>query len=219
MLYPNQINSIISKIEIPVYSKDDLKYNNKEWKWEDKDFPRIPALLSFGRMINELNISSEKMLTFNAPSDPELEYIKTGIRHNFNYKDDREKNDLHSFDFKDKDYDFVMINQTIEHLYNPYIVVKNIYKHMRIDGYLYINAPCNNIPHEEPNHFYTGFTSAGLGAIVLESGFEIIRIGQWGNFDYLTKLFKEGWADYKICSWNNEKSCPIICWVLAKKLI
>jgi len=218
MLTIEQINEIYNKIEIPQYSNADIRYNNKTWKWEDKDFPRIPALITFGRMVNEFKIHSNKMLTFNAPSDPEIEYIKTGVIHNFNYKEDKVKYDLHSFDFNDKDYDFVMINQTLEHLYNPFVVTSNVYRHMKIGGYFYMNAPCNNIPHEEPIHFYTGFTTTGLGSIIVESGFEIIKIGQWGNFDYLIKLFREGWADYRRCSWNNEKNCPIICWVLAKKI-
>lgn len=218
MLKEEQIKGLYAKIDIPQYSNEYLKYNNKKWKWEDKDFPRIPSLISFISIVQELQIEPKKMLMFNAASDPEIEYLKVGTIHNVNYIDDKDKNDMHTFNFFEKDYDFVMLNQTLEHLYNPFKALLNVYSHMKAGGYIYLNAPSNNKPHDIPNHFYTGFTATGLGALLIESGFEIIKLGQWGNIDYLIKIFKKGWTDYRENIWDNNKECPVICWALARKL-
>jgi hypothetical protein len=217
MLTETQVIGIYQSVEVPQYSEACTKYNNKNWKWENKDFPRIPSLIAFNDMVCEFNLLSKKMLTFNALSDPELEYLKTDLIHNILYDSDKIKNDIHSFNFADKDYDFVMVNQTLEHIYNPFKALANIHNHMCTGGYIYLNVPCVNIPHSMPNHFYTGFTATGLGALVTECGFKVLRLGQWGNMAYLTKLFIKGWTDFRENIWDNDKNCPIICWVLAKK--
>ena len=217
MLNENQIEALYKKIDTPQYSSEYLKYDNKKWKWEGKDFPRISSLIYFIEMVQELHIEPQKMLSFNATHDPEIEYLKTSTLHNINYLDDKNKNDIHTFDLLEKDYDFVMLNQTLEHLYNPFKALLNVYNHMKMGGYIYINAPSNNKPHDVPNHFYTGFTATGLGALLVESGFEVLRLGQWGNLEYLKKIFEKGWTDYRENMWYNNKECPIICWVLARK--
>lgn len=95
--------------------------------------------------------------------------------------------------------------------------LKNIYNHMTDGVLFYANVPVNNIPHNTPEHFYTGLTPVGLGAIIELAGFEIIEIGQWGNYDYLQKIFTSGGCDYTNAKYNNEINCPIITWIFAKK--
>jgi SAM-dependent methyltransferase len=139
---------------------------------------------------------------------------------NYNYDDDPYKYDLHTLDLNNKNFDFVMINQTIEHLYNPIVAIENIYKHLKKGGLFYTNVPSNNIPHSTPEHYYTGITPVGIGAMVKSAGFEILEIGQWGNKKYLNLMYnKNGWGDisYDSMPGKNEINCPLITWVLAKK--
>ena len=71
-----------------------------------------------------------------------------------------------------------MLNQTLEHLYDPILCLNNVFNHMRTGGILYANVPAVNIPHLTPFHYYTGYTATGLGAVVKSAGFEILKIGQ-----------------------------------------
>tara|TARA_R100000315_G_C5200950_1_gene118158 strand:+ start:190 stop:903 length:714 start_codon:yes stop_codon:yes gene_type:complete len=204
-----------------------LERNNKNWRWEGKDFPRVISLLEFERYVQKYNFQIKKLLLLNAEwhgSEPEVEYLTGRYKSvlGINYSDNPEKYDLHRLQIKHKDFDFVMLNQTLEHVYNPYTCLTNIKKHMVKDGYLYINVPACNIPHSEPFHFYTGYTPMGLAALAHETGYEILEIGQWGNKEYLGRLFgitgERWWAEYNMLNAPgiNEIENPVITWGLFK---
>lgn len=50
-------------------------------------------------------------------------------------------------------------------------------------------------------------------------GFDILKIGQWGNKEYLNVLYSNGWSDYRYSNnpGLNEIDCPIITWCFAIK--
>ena len=200
-----------------------LQLNNKEWKWEGKDFPRIISLLEFARFIKEYDRTFNSVLSFNGNKDPEYEYLKYKNRYNYSYKDDVDKYDLHNLQLDRSDFDFVMLNQTLEHLYDPISALKNIYKHLSDGAIFYANVPCNSIPHTTPFHYYTGITPSGLGALIKLAGFEILEIGQWGNVEYFKQMFDNKWSDYKHMYkltdhvGHNDLNCPIITWCWAIK--
>lgn len=200
------------------YHKLPMELNRKKWRWEGKDVMRVIALLEFNRFVKENNIFSEKALCF-ARSDPEFEYIKTNKIYEYQYTLDVIKHDLHSLNIPEKDFDFVMCNQTLEHVYDPITCLKNIYKVMRSGGILYINVPANNIPHSTPFHFFTGYTSMGLATTIKLAGFELLNIGQWGNKEYMYKMFQSnGWPDYSsLRNYYNDPTCPLITWAFAIK--
>ena len=216
-IYNNYVKINETSDYINKYNNLPLQYNNKNWKWEGKDFPRIISLLEFKEFMENNNNTFNNVLSFNGSNDPEYEYINCNSITNYNYTDDKINNDLHSLKLNKNDFDFVMLNQTLEHLYDPITCLRNIYAHLKDGAIFYANVPVNNIPHSIPEHYYTGITPVGLGAIVESVGFEILEIGQWGNFDYLKKLFTIGWCDYRDVSTNNEINCPIITWIFAKK--
>jgi len=62
------------------------------------------------------------------------------------------ENDLHKFINIEK-CDFFLFSQTIEHLYNPFIAIKNIYDNLNDNGYVFTSVPTNVIPHDTPFHF------------------------------------------------------------------
>lgn len=194
---------------------------NDKWRWENKDFPRVISILEFKRYMNKYNFHFKNVLSFNGKGDPEYEFVKYDEITNYNYKDDKINYDLHNLNLDKNDFDFVMFNQTIEHLFNPILCIKNIYNHLKNGGIFYANVPSNNIPHDTPIHYYTGITPSGLGVMTKLAGFEILEIGQWGNRNYLNTLFAKGWSDYKYNDnpGKNDFNCPLITWVLAKKFI
>jgi len=197
--------------------------NNKRWRWEGKDFPRVISLLEFERFIEKYNFQIDKLLAFNGPEDPEIEYLQNRIKkiYNVEYEKNPEKADLHTLDLPIKDADFVLLNQTLEHIYNPQQCLANIINHMKVGGYFYTNVPACNAPHSEPYHFFTGYTPMGLAAAAHQVGFKILEIGQWGNIEYMVKLWTRnpGWSDYTQLSSPglNETDNPVITWGLFMK--
>ena len=188
----------------------------KGWnnKWDTKDMPRNFAILDFIDWTKKYNINTGNELGITSSTDPELEFIKYKNKTLIQYP----PHDLHIYYDKYKlKFDFFIFNQTIEHLYNPFIAVKNIYYYIKPGGYVYTSVPTINIPHMTPTH-YNGYNPMGLALLFLSAGFEIIEIGQWGNYDYITKLFKNhGWPDANQVSHKNEERNVVQCWILAKK--
>lgn len=201
-----------------------MEKNNTIWRWEGKDLPRVIAVLEFERFVNEHKISSEKALFIDSDNDPEEAYLSYKNSRRVKYEDDPINHDLHTLNLSEKDFDFVMLNQVLEHVYDPIRCLQNAHKHMKSGGVLYLNAPANNIPHSTPFHYYTGFTATGLGAMLQAAGFKLLSIGQWGNQAYLKLLFSNNnWPDYREVAalepnpGINDFNCPIIVWAFAQK--
>lgn len=219
-LYNNHIKPHLNEEYRTRYVPLPMHKNKSFWPWEGKDFPRVIAVLEFERFINSHSITSQKALAINGASDPEWHYLPTQKIVTTSYDLDPIKHNLYSLDLEDKDFDFVMVNQTFEHIYDPIGCLQNIYDHMQEGAILYFNVPANSIPHWTPFHFYTGFTPSGVGAIVQAVGFKILSIGQWGNIEYIKKMFSENdWPDYRQFKnpGYNDFSCPVIIWVFALK--
>ena len=140
-------------VPLPVYK------NNKQWRWEEKDFPRVISLLEFERYIEKYDLRPDKILC-----------------------------------------------------------IESLKKHLKPGGYLYINVPACNAPHSEPFHYFTGYTPMGLAATVYQAGLQIKEIGQWGNVEYLVKLWTRnpGWSEYRHLQnpGLNEFHNPVITWGL-----
>jgi SAM-dependent methyltransferase len=204
---------------IKKYKNLPLCYNQPEWRWEGKDFPRVIALLEFRELVKKYSIAPLSALYFNIDDDPEIHLLNPQEITNV-YYDGSLNTDLHFFEYPKKDFDFVMINQTLEHIYDPITCLKRLKNHMRKGGLLYFNVPACNIPHAEPRHYYTGFTSMGIAAIVASAGFKILEIGQWGSLEYINYIFEKGtWPDYReLTNYENNMKCPVIIWCLAVAL-
>lgn len=196
-----------------------LNFNNKKWKWEGKDFPRVPCVLDFSEWINKYNLSTVDSLLSTCTSDPELEYITSNNIEYLPYNNG--KGDFHTLDLKKK-FDFILFNQTIEHLYNPFISMSNLYNHLNDGGHMFTSMPTINIPHMVPFHF-NGYTPIGLCMLMKSVGFEILELGFWGNYEYISKLFKnQNWPSYeelidKNGNITNESKNTVQCWILVKK--
>lgn len=192
----------------------------KAWNynWGHHDFPRVWCILDFIEWTKKHNINVEH-LGCTCDSDPELEFINPTKKTIISYPE----YDLHSISksFKNE-FDFFVFNQTIEHLYNPFEAMKQIYEVVKPGGYVFTSVPTINIPHSTPIHF-NGFNPMGLATLFKVSNFEIIEIGQWGNFDYITKSWQHhSWPGYDMLHKNNvitnEERNVCQCWILAKKL-
>ncbi|MBI4525298.1 MAG: methyltransferase domain-containing protein [Deltaproteobacteria bacterium] len=177
-----------------------LEKNGKRWKWEGKAFPRVITVLEFDRIVRKYGIRPRKLLMYNGgdEGDPELEYIQSDHVIFVNYKEATGENDLQTLDLPEKDFDFVLCAQTLEHLYDPIAALERLFSHMLPGGYLFTSVPVVNIQHSTPFHHYTGYTPVGLGSVCCAAGFEILEIGQWGNINYISLVFStKTWPDYR----------------------
>ena len=189
-----------------------------EYSWKNYDFPRVWCILDFIEWTEKHNIKNIKKLGYTCNTDPELEFLNPESKTILEYPE----YDLHEISqyFKEE-FDFFLFNQTIEHLYNPFEAIRQIFTTIKHGGYIFTSVPTVNISHNAPIHF-NGFNPMGLALLFKCAGFEIIEIGQFGNYEYLSRMFKtQSWPGYNDLQKNNfipnEENNVCQCWILARK--
>jgi hypothetical protein len=187
--------------------------------WDNHDYPRNLCILDFRDWVAKYNLEQVEHLAYTFKDDPELQFLRANKSTELAYP----PHDLHTISNTYKDeFDFFVFNQTLEHLYNPYEAVRQIYTTLKPGGYVFTSVPTLNVPHWMPSHF-TGFTPMGLATLFMGANFEIIDMGQWGNCNYIKKLFEtHSWPDYKEMKAfgdviPNEERNVCQCWILARK--
>ena len=158
------------------------------------DFPRLITLLEFERIVAEQAIVAERVLMLNGgpEGDPELAYLDHRHVDRADYEQDPERFDLHSPRFDRSDYDFAILSQTLEHLYDPSRAVAHLFAALAPGGYVWASVPTVSQQHSMPHHFITGFTPIGFACLFASAGFEVVEVGQWGNSDYVSQTFGLG---------------------------
>jgi hypothetical protein len=136
--------------------------------------------------------------------------------------------DLHTMDndviLEGQPFQFALVSQTLEHLYDPLVSLINVYDKLDDGGYFFTSTPCVNRPHMTPIHF-RHYTPLGFRVLLLQAGFEIVEEGQWGNLDYLLNLFHlqgMNWPSYvrgEVGSLpiKNDPERPVQVWALVRK--
>jgi hypothetical protein len=210
---------IKSKTYFEKFSKIDKYLSVHELEqYKNIDPPRLASILDFKEWIFKHSISKGDKLLYTCESDPEISYINYKQKTYLSYP----PYDLHTFNIKEKNHDFIIFNQTIEHLYNPFIAMQNLYDHMNRGAFLYTTVPTINIPHMTPIHFW-GVTPIGLCLLAISVGLEIIECGYWGSQKYLDHIFhNNSWPGYQNISTNYNLEYNSVCqaqtWILAKKI-
>lgn len=194
--------------------------NDEKLRFNRYDFPRIASLFDYKDWIKKYDLNHVGKLLSTCQNDLELEYITFDDITVCDYEKDQ-KYDLHTMNLEEKNYDMIIFNQTIEHLYNPFVAMKNLYDHLKPGGYLYTTVPIINIPHIVPFHFW-GVYPIGLCALSSSVGFNVLECGYWGNLNYINTIFSvNGWVnisdiivDGKL---ENVNHCQSQTWVLVQK--
>jgi SAM-dependent methyltransferase len=184
-------------------------------KLKGLDAPRVFCLLDFKLWLAKYKLNPKDVLV-TEKDDPEIKLLpETCNLYEYKYEDGH---DLHIFDVPKKDFDFALISQTIEHLHTPSKMMKHIFHHLKPGGYFFTSVPTTNIPHNTPIHFQH-FYPIGLILLGLQSGFEVVEVGFWGNKEYIIKMFStNGWPDiYQLNTLENDILYPAGCWALFRK--
>ena len=192
-------------------SKDELEI------FKNTDPPRVVSIIDFKEWIEKYSLKNGNNLLSTCNSDPELSYLSYKNKTDIPYP----PYDLHTLDLETKNYDFIIFNQTIEHLYNPFLCLKNLYDHLNNGGFLYTSVPTINIPHMTPIHFW-GVTPIGLCLLMKSVGFQILECGYWGSQKYIEYIFKKNkWPGYNDISNNYDLEYDAVCqaqtWILVRK--
>ena len=193
-MYFISLYEIYKKVKLPqTYFEICNSITDIKEEYKTFDFPRVISILDFETWVKKYDLTSLKTVGTTSITDPELQQFKHSEIIDMNYP----KYDLHKYynEFENM-FDIFIFCQTLEHLYNPLLGLQNINKYVKKGGYVFTSVPTLNIPHLTPIH-YGGFTPMGLAVLFVQSGFEIVEMGQWGNLEYLTKLFKHfSWPNY-----------------------
>jgi SAM-dependent methyltransferase len=94
----------------------------------------------------------------------------------------------------DSSYDSVVCTQVYEHLADPVMAAREMYRVLKPGGFAVVTVPQMNEIHEAPHDYYR-YTKFGLGALFSGAGFEIVEMLQRGGH-YATL------AQMKIVRWN-----------------
>lgn len=81
----------------------------------------------------------------------------------------------------DNTFDVAICTEVLEHVPKPIEALKEISRILKTDGVLYLSAPLGCGLHQQPFHFYGGFTPHFYNKYLTEFGFKVIEIKPIGG--------------------------------------
>lgn len=103
--------------------------------------------------------------------------------------------DILNIPVPDKSYDVILCTEVIEHIPDPISAIKEISRILKPGGTLLITAPLLSGLHQEPYHFYGGYTKYWYQKFLAESDFSDINIEPNGSL--YTTYFSLGLTTFK----------------------
>lgn len=103
--------------------------------------------------------------------------------------------DILNIPVPDKSYDVILCTEVIEHIPDPISAIKEISRILKPGGTLLITAPLQSGLHQEPYHFYGGYTKYWYQKFLSENDFSEINIEANGSL--YTTYFSLGLTTFK----------------------
>lgn len=116
-------------------------------------------------------------------------------------------------------FDFIFIDQVLEHVRSPQQAIENIRAMLKINGIVVVTTPFLIRLHGSPEDHWR-WSETGLRLLLQAAGFEPDRIitRSWGNRACVIENLDE-WVDYdpERHSLENEPDFPCVVWAYAQK--
>lgn len=90
--------------------------------------------------------------------------------------------DVTAIPVDDGAFDVVLCTEVLEHVPDPMAAVKEMVRILRPGGRLLLTAPLGSILHQEPYHFYGGFTPYWYAHFLHQAGCQIVAIERNAGF-------------------------------------
>lgn len=90
--------------------------------------------------------------------------------------------DIGSIPVPDSSFDVLLCTEVLEHVPEPNLAIKEFHRILRIDGSLFLSAPLGSGLHQQPYHFYGGFTPHFYNHFLRNVGFDVVSITPNGRF-------------------------------------
>ena len=90
--------------------------------------------------------------------------------------------DAMSIPVPDASFDVVLCTEVLEHVLEPIKVIHEIGRILKNEGRLFLTAPLGSGLHQQPYHFYGGYTPHFYHKVLSEAGMEIVSISPNGGF-------------------------------------
>jgi SAM-dependent methyltransferase len=84
--------------------------------------------------------------------------------------------DISNIPVDDESFDVILCTEVLEHIPYPIIAVKEFSRILKRGGVLLLSAPLGSGLHQEPYHFYGGYTPYWYDKFLTEYGFKIIEL-------------------------------------------
>jgi hypothetical protein len=160
------------------------------------NYSRVVSLAHFENIVSRLDIQKQDHVGVVSGSinDPELKLLSTKLSTILSF----EQEPIYDLDQSwlsqhPMNFSFTLCNQTLEHVFNPHVAIKNLVHHTRKNGYLYLSVPTINCIHGEPFFYSSGFHPRFLSRLGQENNLAIIDIGWWGSYKYMINAVSGQW--------------------------
>lgn len=89
--------------------------------------------------------------------------------------------DLRELPFPDRCFDAAICIQTLEHVNDPFQVIKEIGRVLKPGGKFYLSAPMSWHQHQKPHDFFR-YTSFGFQHLLEQSGMQVVEMRPMGGY-------------------------------------
>jgi SAM-dependent methyltransferase len=122
--------------------------------------------------------------------------------------------------YKENSWDFIVLDEVLEHVANPWLAISELYRLLKSGGYLITSSPFLVPIHKCPADYWR-FTEDGLR--VLLSAFQSVEVYSWGNSSVISDIAMNMMMTVNeakergIFTETNERKFPITVWAYAQK--
>jgi len=126
--------------------------------------------------------------------------------------------DLCGDDLPDHTYDFVICEQVLEHVADPWRAAANLRRLCRPGGLVLVSTPFLIRVHPAPDDYWR-FTDAGLEQLLSRAGLEVLWVRTWGNAACVRANFRIWKRRRPWHSLRNDPRLPVVVWALARRSV